>query len=61
MSYNEILNSTEANNKNVIYKFTKLGKRTNGLWSKMNRSCDVIVEWKNYLWIKLDDLNKLGK
>lgn len=38
-----------------------LGKRTNGLWSKMNRSCDTTVEWKNYLWIKLDDLNKLGK
>lgn len=38
-----------------------LGKRTNGLWAKMNRHNNIFVEWKNFLWIKLDDLNKLGK
>lgn len=37
------------------------GKRTNGLWNKMRRSKQLFVEWKNFIWIKLDDLNKLGK
>lgn len=53
MSYNEILNSTAE--KSI------LRKRTNGLWAKMNRHNNIFVEWKNFLWIKLDDLNKLGK
>lgn len=38
-----------------------VGKRTNGLWSKMKRSNDLFVKWKNFIWIKLDDFNKLGK
>lgn len=38
-----------------------LGKRTNGLWAKMNRSDNIFVEWKNFLWVKLNDLNKFRK
>lgn len=37
------------------------GKRTGKLWLKIKKNPLAFVEWKNFLWIRLNDFNKLGK